>query len=223
MVEGTKDRSASAIWTALVREVGEGFNQTRSPVHEAMLLLREAVIDYEQNAPLAAILMCRAAVESAGRSFLSTIDRSGGRMTPVLGRSEAETGRQGPPDFEEIRSRLVNWRVVNPSLATAMVRIQNDGRLAAMVAGEERTVGRLTAPELLAKSAGFRSKDFIAIPPSASRAMALTNIRDAAAVLGRLARATNPPPRSAPAAAPAGHPDHPARAAARPASMPSRS
>ncbi|MGC2035473.1 MAG: hypothetical protein WA761_08535 [Thermoplasmata archaeon] len=223
MVEGTKDRSASAIWTALVREVGEGFNQTRSPVHEAMLLLREAVIDYEQNAPLAAILMCRAAVESAGRSFLSTIDRSGGRMSPVPDPSEPEIGRQGPVAFEEVRNRLVNWRVVNPSLASAMVRIQNDGRLAAMVAGEERTVGRLTAPELLAKSAGFRSKDFIAIPPSASRAMALTNIRDTAAVLGRLARAANPPPRYAAAAAPVESPGPAARRASGPSSVPSRS
>jgi hypothetical protein len=195
-------------------------------------LLREAVIDYEENAPLASLVMCRAALESVGHSFLNHLDgsgwhralaspsvvssfdggRSGGQgrhrarasqsaaLAIEVDGSDGEDGHgsliltSGPTpdenrnagDFEAVQTRLVHLRLVNASSVESMDRIRREGELAALAAREEQGVTQLSVPELLAKNVTLRSKDFLAIPPSACTAMAWNNIRDVATILARL-------------------------------------
>jgi hypothetical protein len=186
------NRSAGEIWNEFARGRINGDAGLRSPFREAVVLLRESVISYEQHAPLVSLLMCRAAVESAGRSFLGHVPGPDAHVVPSP--ESAMAGNEGDADAPEgeredvdvIRTRLLRLQALDGTLIDAMARIRNNGERAAMVARERPATVNRFDPERPTRRPAIKTDDPGPNRGSEEETMALGNIRDTAEIIRQL-------------------------------------
>jgi hypothetical protein len=187
-----ENRSASDIWNEFARGRINGDAGPRSPFREAVVLLRESVISYEQHAPLVSLLMCRAAVESAARSFLGHVPGPGAHVVPspesevAVNEGDAD-GRAGErADVDVIRTRLLRLRALDGTLIDAMARIRKNGERATMVARERSARINRSVPERPTRRPAIKTDDPEPNRRSEEETMAFRNIRDTAEIIRQL-------------------------------------
>ncbi|MGC2034953.1 MAG: hypothetical protein WA761_05860 [Thermoplasmata archaeon] len=187
-----ESRSASEIWDEFARGHIDRDAGPRSTFREAVVLLRESVISYEQHAPLVALLMCRAAVESAGRSFLGHVEGPGAHLVPppesavAASEGDADAPEGEREDVDLIRTRLLRLRALDGTLIDAMARIRKNGERAAMIARERPAKINRFVPERPSRSAAIKTDDPESIRRSEEETMAFRNIRDTAGIIRQL-------------------------------------
>jgi hypothetical protein len=186
------NRSASEIWNEFARGRINGDAGPRSPFREAIVLLRESVISYDQHAPLVSLLMCRAAVESAGRSFLGHVPGPDAHVVPspesavAVNEGDADAPEGEREDVDVIRTRLLRLRALDGTLIDAMARIRKNGERAAMVARERPAINDRSVFERPTRGPAIRTDDPGSIDRSEEETMAFRNIRDTAGIIRQL-------------------------------------